>query len=69
MLDPNEKFTDNTKLRRYEYCKTCKFNDGGDNWSNKYDKACCAVFMYPEMKPNEVFHNAPCEFYVRGVIK
>ena len=65
MLDPKEKLTDNSKVERYAQCKTCKFKDGGDNWSNRYDKGYCGVFKYPEPKPNEVFHNGECDFYVK----
>lgn len=63
MIDIEEVFTDNSKLEQYKLCKTCKFNNGGDNWSNKFDKDYCAVFMYPESKPNEIMHNGPCDFY------
>ena len=65
MIDIEEVFTDNSKLERYKLCKTCKFNNGGDNWSNQYDKGYCGVFKYPEAKPNEIMHNGPCDFYVR----
>lgn len=63
MLDPKEQLTDNSKVERCRQCKTCKFNNGGNNWSNKYDKSYCGVFMYPESKPNEVIHNGNCDFY------
>ncbi len=65
MLDPNEILTDNSKIERCKWCINCKFNNGGDNWSNSYDKCCCGVFKYPEYKPNEVIHNAYCDFYVK----
>lgn len=64
MIDPEEVFTDNTKLERYQLCKTCKFRDGGNNWSNLYNKDYCGIFAYPESKPEEVRHNGSCDFYV-----
>ena len=63
MIDPDEILTDNSKVEICRQCKTCMFNDGGDYWSNKYDKSCCAVFMHPESKPIEVINNGDCDFY------
>ncbi len=63
MLDTNEQFTDNSRLEKYRYCKTCRWSNGGDNWSNRYDKSSCAIYKYPETKPNDVYHNGACDFY------
>lgn len=66
MIDPKEQLTDNSKIEKYYLCKSCKFSQGNDNWSNRYDKCYCMVFAYPESKPIEVMQNGPCDFYVEA---
>lgn len=65
MIDPEEVFTDNTKLERYRLCKTCRFSHGKDNWSNMPNKDYCMAFPYPEAKPEEVRYNEDCDFYTK----
>lgn len=53
----NEILSDNTDTKLCEQCKACLFWDGGDAYSNKYDKACCSMYPYPGGKPLEVVSN------------
>jgi hypothetical protein len=59
-----EKFTDNSKIENCKQCKTCSHRDGGTIYSNNYQKASCAIYPYPKIKPMEVIKNTgKCEFY------
>ena len=59
----DEVLTDNSKIEYCKQCKDCKYRDGGDAWSNDYQKSYCAIFSYPTSKPIEVINNkADCAY-------
>ena len=53
----DEQMTDNSKIEYCKQCKNCKYWNGGDAYSNDYQKTCCAVYPYPSMKPMSVIEN------------
>ncbi len=58
--------TDNTKLPKYEQCKTCQFRKMqiGNSLIDDYRRSSCMIFRYPSMKPIQFFDgSARCEFY------
>lgn len=60
----NEILTDNSALNKYRQCKDCIHTPGDDVWSNAYDKGSCAMYPYPEIKPNFIFDGSKeCDFY------
>lgn len=65
----DERLSDNTQVDYCEQCRGCAFW-GSDVWSNKYDKACCDMYPYPDHKPSQVINNTgKCEFFVKRVGK
>lgn len=59
-----EILTDNTKFEKCSQCKDCIFKSDGTVYSNNYQKSSCAIFPYPQMKPDEVRNNAAeCDYY------
>lgn len=60
----NEILTDNSKIGYCNQCKSCAFW-GSDVWSNKFDKANCDMYPYPDHKPTKVLNNTGrCEYFV-----
>ena len=60
----DEQLSDNTQANYCAQCKKCKWWDGGDNFSNRYDKSSCKKFPFPDCKPVGVINNQErCEFY------
>lgn len=58
--------TDNTKIPKYEQCKTCRFRQMkiGDSLIDDYRRSSCMIFAYPKMKPIQFYDSsAKCEFY------
>lgn len=58
--------SDNTKIPKYEQCKTCMFRKSEINGVlyDDYRKSCCMIFPYPSMKPIQFYDgSAKCEFY------
>lgn len=55
--------SDNTQIPIFEQCKNCKHRYDGTPFSNKYNKACCKMFPYPEYKPMYVrYDEKPCPY-------
>lgn len=52
-----EVLSDNTQFTNCEQCEKCVFWDNGDVWSNKFTKAHCKMFAYPNRKPLGVIGN------------
>ena len=60
----DEILTDNTKIKYCQQCKDCVMW-GETVYSNKYDKACCEKFPFPNHKPEYVLNNkGDCPFRV-----
>lgn len=62
----NDILTDNTKLPKYEQCKTCRFRMFEINGKliDDYRRSSCLIYPYPEMKPTSFYDgSAKCEFY------
>lgn len=60
----DEILSDNTGMNYCAQCYDCVYNNGGDNFSNSYNKSCCAKFPYPDCKPITVINNQErCEYY------
>ena len=63
----DEILTDNVALDKYRQCKDCVFRNDGTVYSNHYQKASCAMYPYPQFKPNEVAMNeGPCKYKRKG---
>ena len=62
----DETLTDNTKISYCEQCKDCAmWGIGDDPFSNRYDKANCAMFPNPEHKPGYIINNhGECPYWV-----
>ena len=60
----DEILSDNSHANNCEQCKDCiLWGNGDDLFQNRYDKSSCAMFPYPDHKPNYVINNqGPCEF-------
>lgn len=62
----DERLSDNTDANYCAQCKDCKYRNGGDNFSNRYDKSSCKKYMYPDCKPIEVINNqGRCAYYTK----
>ena len=48
---------DNTNVNQCLQCKNCGLRDDGTVWTNRYDKASCAAYRYPNHKPVTVMNN------------
>ena len=58
-----ERMTDNTLIDYCKQCKDCIYWNGGDDFSNDYEKSSCAVYAYPMCKPAGVINNTEeCEY-------
>lgn len=58
----DEDVTDNRDIDKYPGCKDCKFRDKMFKWA--YSKCQCDKFVYPDIKPQDLFrHNGKCEYY------
>ena len=58
--------SDNTKIPKYEQCKTCIFRKMkiGDSIIDDYRRSSCMIFSFPDMKPIQFYDgSAKCEFY------
>lgn len=63
-LHAGEVLSDNTQANYCAQCKNCVYWNGGDNFSNKYNKSSCKQYPYPNFKPIEVINNeARCVYY------
>lgn len=59
-----ETLSDNSHVENCKQCKDCIFRDDGTVWSNSYQKGCCQIYQYPNMKPLRVVNNTgTCEYY------
>lgn len=59
-----EKFSDNSTVENCKQCKTCLHWNGGNNYSNNYQKCSCQIYVHPAMKPIEVIKNTcKCKFH------
>ena len=60
----DEILTDNTKIKTCEQCKTCKWWNNGDVWSNSPEKCSCVMFPHPDFKPTGIIYGREeCLFY------
>lgn len=60
----DEVLTDNTGFETCKQCKDCVFRNDGTIYSNNYQKGCCMIYEYPDVKPLGVIDNkTKCEFY------
>lgn len=65
MEHESEILSDNTKIGYCRQCRDCVFWDGGDLYSNQYDKASCKMYPFPDHKPMDVMHNrADCPYRI-----
>lgn len=46
-----ENMSNNVGFECCGQCEDCVHNDGGDPFSDKWSKACCAMYMHPDHKP------------------
>lgn len=70
MMNPEtEKLTDNTKIHYCKQCEDCiNWNPDGSPFSNKYDKAYCEIFQYPNAKPPWIINNEDdCEYRIEKI--
>lgn len=61
-----EVLTDNTALNKYAQCKDCLFRDrtAVDGEEVGWQKGMCAMFEYPDFKPDAVMRNREkCEYH------
>ena len=63
MLDPKEQFTNNADIKKYAACKRCVFRAYKRNPTGDYRRASCAMFPYPEIKPQSVYNGEPCSMF------
>ena len=58
VFSKDEIMSDNTHANYCQQCKDCiLWGIGDDPYQNKYDKSSCAMFPYPDHKPNYVINN------------
>lgn len=62
-LDLNEQFTNNADIEKYTTCKTCVFRAYDRNPTGDYRRAGCAMYPYPNFKPQSVYAGGKCEKY------
>ena len=61
----DEMLSDNTQIQYCKQCKNCENWNGGDAFSNRFDKSSCKVYEYPDCKPVGVINNHEiCRFRV-----
>ena len=56
--------SDNTKIPKYEQCKTCAFRKMkiGNSMIDDYRRSSCMIFSFPDMKPIQFYDgSAKCE--------
>lgn len=62
-----ETLSDNSQVEYCKQCKDCIFRDDGTIWSNRYTKASCQIYKYPNSKPLGVINNKQiCEYLNKG---
>lgn len=62
----SEVLSDNTKIPKFEQCKTCRFRQMkiGNSLIDDYRRSSCLIFAFPKMKPMQFYDSsAKCEFY------